>query len=92
MSALEEMCKMIIATSWRVKVSLSVCVHFKSYYLEVDAAILSKYIFTKHTCLHPHMGAYYRDTKGTAGGLPFHSACAAELLLFAYLRKGKRSF
>lgn len=49
-SALEEMCKMIIAMSWRVKVSLSVCVHFKSYYLEVDAVILSKYIFTKHTC------------------------------------------
>lgn len=53
------MCKMIIAMSWRVKVSLSVCVHFKSYYLEVDAVMLSKYIFANHTCLHPHMGAYY---------------------------------
>ena len=49
--------KMIIAVSWRVKVSLSVCVHFRFYYLGVDAVILSKYIFTNHSYFHPHMGA-----------------------------------
>lgn len=42
---------MIIAVSRRVKVSLSVCVHFKSYYLEVDAVTLSKYMFTNPPCL-----------------------------------------
>lgn len=49
--------KMIIAVSWRVKVSLSVCVHFRFYYLRVDAVILSKYIFTNHSYFHPHMVA-----------------------------------
>ena len=83
---------MIIAVSWRVKVSLSVCVHFKSYYLEVDVVTLSKYMFTNHPCLYPHTGAYCRDAKGTAGRIPFHSACTTKLLLFAYLRRGKRSF
>lgn len=58
---------MIIAASWRVNVSLSVCVRLRSYYLEVDAVILSKYIFTNHPCLYPHTGEYYRDGKGTAG-------------------------
>lgn len=89
--ALKEMCKMIIAMSWRVKVKFSVCVHFKSYCLEVDAVILSKYIFTNHTCLYLHMGTASRDTKGTSGRLPFLSAWAANLLVFAYLIRGKRS-
>lgn len=48
---------MIITVSWRVKVSLLVCVHFKFYYLGVDAVMLSKYIFTNYPYAHPHMGA-----------------------------------
>ena len=55
--ALKEMHKMIIAVSWRVKVSLSVCVHFKFYYLGVAAVMLSKYILTNYPYAHAHMGA-----------------------------------
>lgn len=65
------MCKMITAMSWGVQVSLSVCVHFKSYYLEADAVMLSKYIFSNPTCPSPHKGTYYGDTKGTVGKVPF---------------------
>lgn len=79
--------------SWRVKANLCVCVcaHFKSY-LEADAVILNKYMFTNRTLLCPYVGTDYRDTKGTRGRLPFLSAWAAKLLVFVYLIREKRSF
>lgn len=56
---------MIIALSWRVKKSLSMCVHIEAYCLEVDVVILSKYIFTKRMPLptHGHLRQTQKDQR-----------------------------